>query len=892
MVFAWMGCLCGRRPGHNDDAATVGAESATVAHAAVARAAGGAVATSLEPVVPAVPAQADVSASAVETAPPAARLVPSGIVAGEATGAATCGAVMPRAGPCAGAPLVVGQAVSALDPEDRDMGGGGGLDVDEDAGGRLSLATFTVLTCSSSTRELGRKNVVHAWLGRHLWLVWDTVDGRPPMLVEEFRKRHPQHVRLSRSDTEMRQALPCEAAAAGESSNLRLLFVRGVEQSAAPGGGDLSTLTLLLKAPSAATCAAWAAAGATLLCPWQQLLSPTTGGSNAAAEVKALLKLVQQHAPLVSDDFPPGVVAKVLGSRGRRRILTTYHWLRSSSPVVASGARAAGSLASAANELSGVPVVGAALGLTLFAVQVGVLSVLADEHDTIRMGVAERCQKMLVLLLEATTETLQREQTKFAVAHGKQLCAVIERVEGMLGEVEVSFFSSRLQTMLLEASVRGWDERLRELYDDLLRLTKEGELGRAAESSRQHACTTLLSAGVGTDLAAYGAPFEPPAPDAGYVPGTSTMGRSEYAMVSALQAFNAEGGATAPRLGLCAIGGSGKSTACKGVAASDYVRERYPRGVVWVQLSNTSSAQTLAVAAIALIYRFHGADTARQLLRLPADHDIVGVAVRYQMSMPQSDAAGWLVVIDNVLDSQREILRQLLRVVPHKTPVLFTTRAESVVFSTPGAKLVPIDALPELDARLILANTLDRDVTLVGTPPFTDDEEEAWVRTIVDKTGGHALSLSVVGSLIAARGGGWGVVVRALEERWLSEDSVLSVTGDALAMRRSVRATLKTSLDLLPNAVSRSAFEVVGILPTNVKVGVNVLERLWRSQLHHGAAAGRDSASSGRAVSPFAGRDVVDRLVDVLVRAGLMRREMDHSRGEVAFVVVHPVIGE
>lgn len=410
---------------------------------------------------------------------------------------------------------------------------------------------------------------------------------------------------------------------------------------------------------------------------------------------------------------------------------------------------------------------------------------------------------------------------------------MIERAESVLGDVEVSFFSSRSKTAHQEKLVRGWDEKLQALHQDLRRLTKEGESWIAVDKTREvlkrwRDCATLHGAGVDANRAAYGAHVVAPTPVEDYVPGACTPGRAEHAMLSALQAYKKNGGDSAPRLGICAIGGSGKTTACAGIAACDSVREKFTRGVAWVQLSSTSSAETLLDAVVALMYCFRGADAAQQLLQLPAGHDVVGVAAGYRELVPQSEAAEWLVVIDDVLGSQRDMFKQLLRVVPLATPVLFTTRSEYVVFSTRKAKLIPIDFLPDLDARLLLARALGRETSLEGASPFTVDEEDAWVRMVVSKTQRHALSLSIVGAMMEARGPAWRFVVRLLEKQWLAEELALTVSEGGADMRRSVRAVMKSSLDLLPDAISRSAFEMIGVLPNNVHVGLHVLERLWR----------------------------------------------------------------
>lgn len=162
------------------------------------------------------------------------------------------------------------------------------------------------------------------------------------------------------------------------------------------------------------------------------------------------------------------------------------------------------------------------------------------------------------------------------------------------------------------------------------------------------------------------------------------------------------GSRKAPRLGVCAIGGSGKTTACRGVAACAYVRGHVSQGSVWVQLSDRSTLQTVVDAGIAQVYRLCGADAARRLLQLKVHDDVVNQAARHALPLPAAESSQRLVKIDDVLYKKREQLELVLRLVPRATPALFTTRSESVV-SLLGSQLVLVKGLPNEDARLLLS---------------------------------------------------------------------------------------------------------------------------------------------------------------------------------------------
>jgi len=380
----------------------------------------------------------------------------------------------------------------------------------------------------------------------------------------------------------------------------------------------------------------------------------------------------------------------------------------------------------------------------------------------------------------------------------------------------------------------------------------------------------------------YGLRWRPPPLDAAYVPGVNNPERAEHAIVAVLQE-NRVGVSTAARIGVCAVGGSGKTTACAGVAACEWVRARFTKGTAWVQLDASSTLQSVAEAVMALVYRFCGDHAVKQLSALTADKDFVTVAAGYIRSVDVADAAKWLVVIDDVLYVKRELLRQLLALIPPATPVVFSTRSEAVVWSVPGATLVSIDALPATDARLVLAAAAGKAVA-AGISPFSADDEAGWVRRVLAKTERHALSLAVVGSMIADRGGAWRAVVDALEQRWMDPTFVCRDTSSPWP---SVRAALDVSLGLIPAGVCRDAFSTLGVLP--VHVCLPVLARLWQFSLAGAAAEGGEAVPQSSGVM---GSASVEELVDVLVRAGLVRRDMDESSGELIGVVVHPVVGQ
>jgi len=370
--------------------------------------------------------------------------------------------------------------------------------------------------------------------------------------------------------------------------------------------------------------------------------------------------------------------------------------------------------------------------------------------------------------------------------------------------------------------------------------------------------------------------------DAAYVPGVDNPERAEHAILVALQAAR-DGASTAARIGVCALGGSGKTTACAGVAACEWVRTRFIKGTAWVQLDASSTLQSVAEAVMALVYRFCGGEAVKQLAALTADKDFVAVAASYVRSISVADAADWLVVVDDVLHEKRELLRQLLLLIPPATPVLFSTRSEAVVASVPGATLVSIHALPADDARLVLTAAAGK-TAATGVSSFSADAEPGWIRRVLAKTECHALSLAIVGSMIGDRGGAWRPVLEALEQRWMDPDFGCGVSSSA---GPSVRAALDVSLGLIPDGPCRYAFAAVGVLPAHVHL--RALARLWRVPIPSAAAVDGRLVSSSSGATRGAG---MEELVDTLVRAGLLRRDVDKTSGELVGVIVHPVISQ
>jgi len=288
------------------------------------------------------------------------------------------------------------------------------------------MVSFRVLSCSSWTQALGRRPFVHACLGRNVYLVWASPRGEVPLSLADFRDKGPSCVRLGRESGTLRVAtlsdVGCAAASDYHRLSDRLLFVGGEEQSATPGGGSFSVFELVLVAPSAEVCRAWAAAGASLVLPWPLLFS--LGHAKRDSPAAAAQSLVGSTDLLPLGTSKRGVVVAALGARGRRAILQASHWLQPLMDDRAGGGGGGGALAAAldaADHISGVPVAGPVLCVALLVVQSTALAVLAD--DELRVAVLKRAADLACRLVSLVDEALAREPTPFASAQGVSYCA-------------------------------------------------------------------------------------------------------------------------------------------------------------------------------------------------------------------------------------------------------------------------------------------------------------------------------------------------------------------------------------------------------------------------------------------------------------------------------------
>jgi len=752
------------------------------------------------------------------------------------------------------------------------------------------------------TRKIAPGSEVHACLGRNVYVLWSSPRRGVPTTVDDFRAAGPSCIVLERGAGALRVASQDEGAAGSVLHTDRLLFVRGKERTSIFSDQDVSDVQLLLEAPSAGLCASWVTGGASFLTPWEALLGAGLTDWNDATCVHEVLMSMLPPLPEAADDHQ-GFASRILGRRGRHFVLNAQHWLAPSASVGLAGASAIGT---AADTVDQVPVVGPVLRLCLLVVQVGTLAVLADGHDARRKDAVQRCEAIAFDVLCRIFEPLRKDPTEFGAAYVEQLCSLMAQVESILEQVEATSFMTPVKDMMADAIVHGWEQQLKDIHDKLINSSVHGAVGRAVDRV-EHGVGGLMkrmcelgrnlagSLPSEPDLSMYEVGWLPPVLGGGHVAGVDKHGRVEHAIVSMLEGYAREGAAEAPRIGVYGIGGCGKSTACAEVATCERVRTLFPLGTVWVQLSDTSTSETVATAILALVYRFCGEAATKRCQQLTGRKDFVALAASDFQASLMVDASKWLIIIDDVRYEQVGMLTQLLLVVSRTTPVLFTTRSQIVVALVTGAVRLSISSWPEDDARALLARAIGKRPRAIGKRPtenepvFSAEEEAAWVRRVLDLTQCHVLSVSIVAALLSARCGMWRPIVAALEHQWTDPSFQRPLTD--MNPMRSVRATLDVSRGYLPNDDYRRAFAAVGILPANEQIGLHVLDRLWRPQLGViGDAA--EGACPSRLKRRSDGSDAVHpstlRLLDALVRAGLLHLEV--ADGDLAGVVIHPVV--
>ena len=206
------------------------------------------------------------------------------------------------------------------------------------------------------------------------------------------------------------------------------------------------------------------------------------------------------------------------------------------------------------------------------------------------------------------------------------------------------------------------------------------------------------------------------------LPGRFVPRPKDAAAVRALLAgvgFGREHGHGAAQVvGLVAMGGAGKSTLARYLVRDEVVRRAFPGGIVWIDVGQQPDLTSIALEILTSFGDPHPVVEARQAGR------------RLWSALAGRRA---LIVLDDVWSIN--VLRFLR--VPADTRLLVTTRDRGTLFADADVhELAPAD---KQTSRKILAAYAGRSV---GELPDT-------ATTIVDRCGGLALALAVIGGMIS-----------------------------------------------------------------------------------------------------------------------------------------------
>jgi hypothetical protein len=243
-------------------------------------------------------------------------------------------------------------------------------------------------------------------------------------------------------------------------------------------------------------------------------------------------------------------------------------------------------------------------------------------------------------------------------------------------------------------------------------------------------------------------------------------------------------------VGLSGMGGTGKTTLARALASDQDVLDRYPDGVVWVELGQHADLESCQ----SLVTEAYGD-------RRP----VVDVAVgrdRLNQLLPGARA---LIVLDNVCSTDQ--IHAFNINVPEST-LLVTTRTPEILFH--DALVCEVGAVEDGEARRILANYSG----------YVEDELPAEALSVMSRCRGLALALSIAGGMVR-EGRRW----RTIDERLRRSD-----LGNLDARLPDYPFTLLMALDASVSALldeHRARFLELIVFDTRGPVPVELLSLLW-----------------------------------------------------------------